>query len=109
MGAITAALDGLAARQRIAAQNIANADTPGYTAGRVNFEDSLKSAIDGNDFGGFKVAQSQSNDPANPNGNNVSVDQENVSLVDTGLRFQLMTEAMNNQFHILKASIRRDS
>ena len=109
MGAITAALDGLAARQRIAAQNIANADTPGYTAGRVNFEDSLKSAIDGNDFGGFNVAQSQSNDPANVNGNNVSVDQENVSLVDTGLRFQLMTEAMNNQFHILKASIRRDS
>ena len=109
MGAIQAALDGLAARQRIAAQNIANADTPDYIAGRVNFEDSLKNAMDTGTMSNFSISSAQSDDPTNANGNNVSVDQENVSLVDTGLRFQLMTEAMNNKFHILKASIRRDS
>ncbi len=105
MGAINAALDGLAARQRITAQNIANADTPGYIAGRVNFEDSLRSASESNDFSKFSVTANSSDDPVNLNGNNVAVDEENVSMVDTGLRFQLMTEAMNNKFHILKTSI----
>lgn len=109
MGAVNAALNGLAARQRIAAQNMANADTPGYIAGRVNFEDSLRSAMNSGDLSNVSVTSGTSDDPVNLNGNNVSVDQENLTLVETGLKFQLMTEAMNNQFHILKASIRRDS
>src|SRR5262249_14890668 len=49
MQAIQTSLDGLAARQRIEATNLANAETPGYTAQTVNFEDSLASAIAGGD------------------------------------------------------------
>ncbi len=109
MNAIQAALDGLASRQRILAQNIANADVPGYIAGRVDFESSLRNATESGNFGQFGIQTSLSDDSVNANGNNVSVDQETVGLVDTGLRFQLMTEAMNNKFHILKASLRRDS
>lgn len=109
MTAIQSALDGLAARQRILAQNIANADVPGYIAGRVDFESSLRSATDKGDFSRFGVNSSLSDAPAASNGNNVSVDEETVGLMDTGLRFQLMTEAMNNKFHILKTSLRRDS
>ncbi len=109
MGAVNAALNGLAARQRIAAQNMANADTPGYIAGRVNFEDSLRSAMDTGNLADVAITSATSDEPVNLNGNNVSVDQENLTLIETGLKFQLMTEAMNNQFRILKASIRRDS
>ena len=69
----------------------------------------MKGAIEGGNLSTFGVSSGQSDNPVNANGNNVSVDEENVSLVDTGLRFQLMTEAMNNQFHILKTSIRRDA
>ena len=43
--AIQTSLDGLAARQRIIAQNVANAETPGYTAQNVNFEDSLRARV----------------------------------------------------------------
>ena len=39
--ALASALDGLAARQRAIANNIANVNTPGYTAERVSFEDAL--------------------------------------------------------------------
>lgn len=109
MGAVNAALNGLAARQRIAAQNMANADTPGYIAGRVNFEDSLRSAMDTGNLADVAITSATSDEPVNLNGNNVSVDQENLTLIETGLKFQLMTEAMNNQFRILRASIRRDS
>ena len=45
MQAIQTSLDGLAARQRIIAQNLANSETPGYIAQNVNFEDSLRSAM----------------------------------------------------------------
>ena len=34
--------------------------------------------------------------------------EESVALIDTGLRYQLMTNAMNNEFHIVAQSIRRD-
>ena len=45
MQAIQTSLDGLAARQRIDATNLANSETPGYTAQTVNFEDSLSAAL----------------------------------------------------------------
>ena len=44
---IYAALNGLAARQRVIANNVANVETPGFIAGRVSFEDSLREAIAG--------------------------------------------------------------
>lgn len=38
------ALDGLSARASVAAENIANANTPGYQARRVSFEEALAAA-----------------------------------------------------------------
>jgi flagellar basal-body rod protein FlgB len=108
MRAIQAELDGLSARQRITAQNIANAETPGYLAGRVNFEDSLRSAIADGDPTSTMVTTSTSLDPTNFNGNNVNVDDENVSLIETGLRYQLATETMNNKFRILNESLKTE-
>lgn len=39
------ALDGLTARQRVTSHNLANADTPGFQAQEVRFEDALKRKI----------------------------------------------------------------
>ena len=43
--ALRSALDGLAYRQRVSANNVANVDTPGFTASTVDFEDSLRGAL----------------------------------------------------------------
>ena len=51
MQAIQTSLDGLAARQRIISQNLANSETPGYLSQNVNFEDSLRSAMASGDPG----------------------------------------------------------
>jgi len=109
LGAIQAALSGLSARQRIVAQNIANAETPGYLAQRVSFEDSLRAAMDGGDLSSFATSTSASVAPTGVNGNNVNLDEETVSLIETGLRFQLMTQAASQQLGIVRASIRRDT
>ena len=39
------ALSGLAMRQRVTANNIANIQTPGFHAGKVKFEGALQSAL----------------------------------------------------------------
>jgi flagellar basal-body rod protein FlgB len=103
--AIYAALNGLAARQRVIANNVANVETPGFIAGRVSFEDSLRAALAGGDPGSTSVATVRSTDPVNVNGNNVSLDNEVVSLTDTDLRYQLMVEALNQKFGVLRTAI----
>ena len=108
MQAIQTSLDGLAARQRIIAQNLANSETPGYLSQNVNFEDSLSAAMAAGDPAATAITTSTSTDPTNPNGNNVSVDTQTVQLMDTGLRYQLATQSMNNEFNILRDSLRQD-
>ncbi len=103
--AIYAALNGLAARQRVIANNVANIETPGYIAGKVSFEDSLRAAIAGGDAGATSVSTVRSADPVNQNGNNVSLDNEVVSLTDTDLRYQLMVQALNQKFGLLRSAI----
>ena len=108
MQAIQASLDGLAARQRISAQNLANSETPGYTAQTVSFEESLSAALAGGDASQTQISTGVTSDPSNINGNNVSVDSETISMIDTGLKYQLATQEMNNKFRILHDSMRQD-
>jgi flagellar basal-body rod protein FlgB len=103
--AIYAALNGLAARQRVIADNVANVETPGYIAGKVSFEDSLRAAIADGNTATTSVSTVRSADPVNPNGNNVSLDKEVVSLTDTDLRYQLMVQALNQKFGLLRTAI----
>ena len=103
--AIYAALNGLAARQRVIADNVANVETPGFIGGRVSFEDSLRSAIADGHAGATSVSTTRSADPVNVNGNNVSLDNEVVSLTDTDLRYQLMVQALNQKFGLLRTAI----
>jgi flagellar basal-body rod protein FlgB len=106
--AIQSSLDGLAARQRIIAQNLANSETPGYLAKDVSFEDSLRSALASGDPNRTSISTTNTSDPTTPNGNNVKVDAQTIALVDTGLRYQLATASINNEFNILRTSMRQD-
>jgi flagellar basal-body rod protein FlgB len=106
--AIQTSLDGLAARQRIIAQNVANAETPGYLSQNVSFEDSLRAAVANGDPSRSDITTTSSTAPTLPNGNNVNVDEETVALVDTGLRYQLATTSINNEFSVIRDSMRQD-
>ena len=101
-----AAMRGLAARQRVIAANVANLETPGYLAGRVDFEGALRRAVDTGQGGSVTPTNRRSLEPTGINGNNVNLDDETVALVDTNLRYQLMSEAMNGKFRLLRAAIR---
>ena len=105
VSAIHSALRGLAARQRTVADNIANLETPGFLAGRVDFESSLRRAAGTSAAAGVEPSTSRSMDATGVNGNNVKLDDELVSSTETNLRYQLMVEAMSSKFRLLRTAI----
>jgi flagellar basal-body rod protein FlgB len=105
--ALHAALTGLAQRQRVTADNIANINTPGFLAGKVDFESSLKNAISNGDtpsISGGTVARSLQ--PTNTNGNNVNLDEETLQATETGLRYQLALNALDGKYNLLRSALR---
>jgi len=103
--ALNSALDGLALRQRVIADNVANIQTPGYHAQRVSFEDALSKAVS-NGSGAVQAKVERSLEPTREDGNNVNLDTETLLNVDTNLRYQLATQAASNQFSSLRAAMR---
>lgn len=103
--ALHSALDGLALRQRVIADNIANIQTPGFLAGRVDFEQSLRTAVrEGS--GAAEATVERSLAPTRINGNNVDLDTETLSNIETNLRYQLATQAIDHQFSTIRAATR---
>lgn len=102
--ALSSALNGLAERQRAIANNIANVNTPGYQARRVSFEEALAASVD---KGSGEVAPLTrvSLDPTRLDGNNVNLDTETLSNIDTVLRFQFAANAANAQFTSVRAAL----
>ena len=105
--ALKAALDGLAQRQRVTADNIANINTPGFLAGRVDFESSLRGAIAGGENpASAQAVVARSLEPTNTNGNNVNLDSETLNATETGLRYQLALNALDGKYSQLRTALR---
>ncbi|MFL6142446.1 MAG: flagellar basal body rod protein FlgB [Labedaea sp.] len=105
--AVRSALTGLAARQRVSANNIANIQTPNFTATQVEFENTLRDAVKSGDSIG-NVAPTYTNSPLAPrqDGNNVNLDEETMSSMDTGLRNQLMLRALDEKYGLVSAVVK---
>ena len=110
---IPAALRGLAMRQRVISENVANVSTPGYKAAKVSFEDSLRSAIDRSRNGsadgpiepqGPRITRAD-DETRRTDGNTVDIDQEMVDLADTNIRFNALSQIATNRFRMLRSVI----
>ena len=55
------------------------------------------------------MAVDPSDSPANLNGNNVQIDDETMSLTEAGLQYQMMVEALNAKFGLLRDAIGKGS
>ena len=102
--AMSSALDSLALRQRVIADNIANVQTPGFKASRVQFEDALSAAVADGD-GDVTATVGTSLEPTREDGNNVNLDTEVLSNIDTNLRFELATRAVNSEFTLVRTAM----
>jgi len=102
--AVTSALDGLALRQRVIANNVANINTPNFLAGRVGFEVALAAAVRGGS-GNVTPTETSSLEPTNTNGNNVNLDSETLQNIDTNLRYKLAVQAADLEFSSLRIAL----
>ncbi len=118
--ALQKSLDMRAQKQQVIASNIANADTPGYKAQKLSFEDSLRQAIKTPEMsqrntnskhfpisgGGISAVQatiSKQLDGADfGDGNTVSVDDEMLELAENQLLFETSSQIIKKKFTMLK-------
>ena len=116
-------LDASATRQKTASSNIANVNTPGYKASKVNFESELAKAM-GNQgaamvktheghLGGsiasevkgeVKVIDGTSMDET---GNNVDIDKEMVDLAANEIYYSALIEQVNRKLSMMSYVITR--
>lgn len=101
------ALNGLSARQRVIADNIANLETPEFLAGRVDFESSLSAALSADNPASAEITTERSMAATGVNGNNVNLDEETLALIETDLRYQVTSQAISSKFALLRTAIGR--
>jgi flagellar basal-body rod protein FlgB len=96
-------LDGLATRQTVIADNIANVDTPGFRGRSVDFESSLAAALQRGSMSASGVAPTvrPSNAPVGADGNNVDLRQESLAAMQTQFQYQMMTRAVSERFALV--------
>lgn len=100
---IARSLDGLARRYDFTAQNIANANTPGYAPVRVSFEDSLRAAASGGADAVRRVDIQAA--PLAPDGGEgaLRLDLELASASQTAMRYRALIEILGRRMAIDRA------
>ncbi len=119
-------LDASWMRQEVISQNIANADTPGYDAKHVEFEEAFSRALSGNDNFKNNISRSKhinfngTDDPLavqptivsndhfvmRMDDNNVDPDKEMVDMAKNTIQYNAMIQKVNKEFANLKYVIR---
>lgn len=111
-------------RNNITAANIANAETPGYQAKKVDFEEALSRALDSESIAGpaglqaghFPVAQGalsrvKADIYENPDaeisndGNTVNVEREMASLAENSIMYKAAIQLINKKMAALKYAV----
>jgi flagellar basal-body rod protein FlgB len=103
---LEAAMRGSWQRQTALTNNVANADTPGYTRQEVNFEATLQNAVsEGQSPAELEFQTEQLPEQAGPNGTSVSVDEESARLAENGLDYQALTDVAGTRNSIIRSAI----
>ena len=109
--ALSQSLDLQLMRHSVITDNIANAETPGFKARRVEFENELQAAVDESDENGGDVPQVTPEifqDPDSGIGqdlNTVDMDREMAKLTKTEVLYSAETQAVSQKFALLKYAI----
>jgi len=123
IAALQKSLDLRAQKQQVIAGNIANADTPGYSARKFDFEASLRKAISSPESAdkrtnpkhfpigssgisrveGTLTKQASSNPLGD--GNSVSIDDEMFDLAENQLLFEAGSQIIKKKFSMLKFAV----
>lgn len=125
---IEKSLSGLTAREQALAQNVANADTPGYKRIEVSYERQLRDAItqasstdlplettDPRHYSLGPAATIEAvrplvtqvtNESSRNDGNDVDIESEMAKLAETTIRYNTMAALAKNNFSVIQEVLR---
>ncbi len=98
------AVDGLAQQQQAVANNLANSETPGFTATDVDFQSSLQQALSSSSGGTASVVVTPDAAPPATHGNNVNTSDQLVGAEQNTLQYQSTVELLNAQFRLVQGA-----
>ena len=93
---ILKALDGLSARATVTAQNIANANSPGYRPLKVSFEEALRKAA----TSGVEAIRGVEPRISAAGDSDLRIDLELATATSTSGRYQTLAELLSRQLQI---------
>ncbi len=100
-------LSAVTLRERVLAENVANQNVPGYQRREVRFEDALRQRV----AAGRSTADLQptieidTDSPAGPNGNNVSLEREAASLKENWIAYQFYASILQSRIATVQTAI----
>lgn len=119
--AASLALKGLSARQQVISSNVANVDTPGYSAKQLDFETTLQRTLNSSSS---KMAMSKTHSSHldstsstaeifsttnraggtyREDGNNVDIDTELIEMSETNIKYQAISQEISSKLLLLKS------
>jgi flagellar basal-body rod protein FlgB len=126
--ALAASLKYRQLRQELIASNIANAETPGYKAKKIDFEDALARALDTDEQmqmkttdakhfdvgnGGFNNLQPEITESTDgivsQDGNTVDRDKELAEMAENKIMYDASVQLLNKKLGLLKYAIGSDN
>lgn len=120
--AATLALKGLSARQEVISNNVANVDTPGYSAQKVDFETTLKRTLNqgtsklamartstshlsssSSMAADFLATSNREGGSYREDGNNVDIDTELIDMSEANIKYQAISQGLSSKLLLLKS------
>ena len=94
-------------RANAISNNLANANTPGFTPERVEFESRLLEALErGDSLDAIKPKVFKDNSgPASPDGNTVSLEDEMGAMLENRVRYETYASILEAQFEQIRTSV----
>lgn len=94
-------LDFSAQNQKVIAHNIANVETPGFTAKKLEFTEELKNAVKSGNIESIRNLKASISDnyenPYRMDMNNVDVEKELLELEENRMRYDMISTMLKNK------------
>jgi flagellar basal-body rod protein FlgB len=102
------AISGASLRQQLLANNLANAETPGFQRKDVDFHSALSQAMQSNDPSTIDAVQftpKTDNQTMRADGNGVDIDVESADMAKNALEYQSLVSVAKARVEILQSAM----
>jgi flagellar basal-body rod protein FlgB len=106
--ALERAISGASLRQSVIANNLANAETPGFRRMDVDFHTTLAQAMSSGEQAVIEAAQftpQQDQQTMRADGNGVDVDTESAAMAKNGLEYEALVSVARSRIEIFQSAM----